>query len=149
MSYLDLLGLATNPPAPPTGYLRLTASTDGNFYLTDDAGLTVGPILFAPMIVPASTELTISSGVIAPGLMYHTVDTESDDASDDLDTITAPSSFPIFNLLILRPTNDARSVVVKHGTGNIILSGGVDITLDDETDHILLFYDGTQWVNLQ
>ncbi len=52
-------------------------------------------------------------------------------------------------MLILRPNNDARSVVIKHNTGNIILSGGADITLDDITDHILLFYDGTQWVNLQ
>ncbi len=149
MSYLDLLGLAADPPAAPTGYLRFTASTDGNFYLTDDAGLTVGPILFAPMIVPASTELTISSGVIAPGLMYHTVDTESDAASDDLDTITAPTAFPVFNMLILRPADDARTIVVKHGIDNIVLSGGADITLDDVTDHLLLFYDVTQWVNLQ
>jgi hypothetical protein len=81
--------------------------------------------------------------------MYHTVDTESDAASDDLDTITAPIAWPIFNLLILRPENDARTVVIKHGTGNIVLSGGADITLDDVTDHVMLLYDGTQWVNLQ
>lgn len=149
MSYLDLVKQASNPPAPAAGDLRVIAKTDGSIHFTDENGVTVGPITFSPFIIPDQTELTIASGVITPTNMHHSVDTESDAASDDLDTITAPASFPIFNMLILRPNNDARSVVIKHNVGNIILSGGADITLDDLTDHILLFYDGTQWVNLQ
>lgn len=149
MSYVDLRKQAGDPPAAPVGFLRVIAKTDGSIHFTDEDGITVGPVLFAPTIVPAATELTIASGVITPTAMHHSVDTQSDDPSDELDTITAPTSFPIFNLLILRPEDDARSVVIKHGTGNIVLSGGADITLDDITDHILLFYDGTQWVNLQ
>lgn len=149
MSYLDLVKQSSNPPAPVAGDLRVTANTDGSTHFTDEDGVTVGPVLFSPIIIPAQTELTIASGVITPTNMYHSVDTESDAASDDLDTITAPTSFPIFNLIILRPADDARDIVVKHNVGNIILSGSADITLDDITDHILLFYDGTQWVNLQ
>jgi hypothetical protein len=149
MSYVDLRKQAGNPPAAPTGFLRVVAKIDGSIHFTDEDGVTVGPVLFAPMIIPAATELTIATGVITPTTMHHAVDTESDAASDELDTITAPTSFPIFNLLILRPEDDARSVVIKHNVGNIILSGSADITLDDITDHILLFYDGTQWVNLQ
>lgn len=149
MSFLDMRKQASNPAAPSANFLRVIAKTDGSIHFTDEDGVTVGPILFAPMIIPAATELTIATGVIAPTTMHHSVDTESDAASDELDTITAPTSFPIFNLLILRPEDDARSVVIKHNVGNIILSGGADITLDDITDHILLFYDGTQWVNLQ
>lgn len=149
MSYLDLKKQAGNPTAAPTDFLRVVAKTDGSIHFTDEDGVTVGPVLFAPMIIPAATELTIATGVIVPIAMHHTVDTESDAASDDLDTITAPTTFPIFNMLIIRPADDARSIVVKHNTGNIVLSGGADITLDDITDHLLLFYDGTQWVNLQ
>lgn len=149
MSYVDLSKQSADAPAAPAGYLRIQAKTDGSIHFVDEAGLRVGPVLFAPMIIPAATELTIGTGEITPTGMHHTVDTESDAASDDLDTIVAPIAFPLFNLLILRPADDARSVVVKHGTGNIILSGGADVTLDDLSDHILLFYDGTQWVNLQ
>lgn len=149
MSYLDMVKQSSNPPAPATGDLRVTARTDGSIWFTDEDGVSVGPILFIPLIIPAQTELTIASGVVAPTSTHHSIDTESDAASDDLDTITAPVAFPIFNMLILRPADDARSVVIKHGTGNIVLSGAADITLDDITDHILLFYDGTQWVNLQ
>lgn len=149
MSYLDLNKQSSDAPAAPAGYLRIQAKTDGSIHFVDENGLRVGPVLFAPLIVPAATELTIGTGEITPTVMHHTVDTESDAASDDLDTITAPTAFPIFNILIIRPADDARSVVVKHNTGNIVLSGGADITLDDLTDHILLFYDGTQWVNLQ
>lgn len=148
MSYLDLVKQSAAPPVPAAGDLRITARTDGSIYFTDENGVTVGPVTFTPFIIPTQTELTIATGVITPTNMHHSVDTESDAASDDLDTITAPTSFPIFNMLIIRPADDARSVVVKHNTGNIILSGGADITLDDITDHILLFYDGTQWVNL-
>lgn len=149
MSYLDMVKQSSNPPAPAAGDLRITARTDGSIHFTDEDGVSVGPVAFFPLIIPTQTELTIAAGVIAPTNMHHSVDTESDAASDDLDTITAPASFPLFNLLIIRPADDARSVVVKHNTGNIILVGGADITLDDITDHLLLFYDGTQWVNLQ
>lgn len=148
MSYIDLVEQSSQG-TPPTGFLRVFAKTDGSLHFVNDSGVEVGPIQFSPLIIPDQTELTISSGVITPTNMHHSVDTESDAASDDLDTITAPASFPLFNLLIIRPADDARSVVVKHNVGNIILSGGADITLDDVTDHLLLFYDGTQWVDLQ
>ncbi len=149
MSYIDLAELGSQPGTPPTAYLRIYASTDGSLHFVDDNGTFIGPLLFAPLVIPAQTELTIATGVVTPTGMHHSVDTEADAASDDLDTITAPTSYPFFNMLIIRPADDARSIVVKHNTGNIILSGGADITLDDLTDHILLFYDGTQWVNLQ
>jgi hypothetical protein len=95
-----------------------------------------------------STELTIVSGVIAPTGAYHTVDTESNGASDDLDTINA-TNFNTGDILILRPENDARTVVLKHGTGNLKLTGG-DITLDDEFDTAMLLYDSVlgKWIKV-
>lgn len=64
----------------------------------------------------ASTELTISSGAITISRRMHTVDTEGEIASDDLDTINGGNEG---QTVILRAANDARTVVIKHNTGNI------------------------------
>ena len=87
----------------------------------------------------ASSELTISSGEIGVSRFFHRVDTENDDASDELDTINGTT----IHIVVLRPESDARTVVVKHGTGNIWLKGKVDISLDDIEDGLLLCYDTT------
>ena len=89
-----------------------------------------------------AVELTISSGAVTRTQVYHTIDTESDAASDDLDTINGGAEG---DLLIIRAEDSARTVVVKTGTGNIVLSGGVDVTLDDDTDHLALIFNGTNW----
>lgn len=91
----------------------------------------------------AATELTISTGAITVTQSHHTVDTESDAASDDLATITAAGDAG--NVLILKAAHDARSVVLKHGTGNLNCIGNADITLDDIHDLVLAIYDGTNW----
>ena len=54
-------------------------------------------------------------------------------------------------LIIIRPQNDARTVVVKNGTGNIVCGKtGGDVTLDDETDTFMAIYDTTltKWLEL-
>lgn len=86
------------------------------------------------------SELTIASGAIATTGKFHTVDTQSDAASDDLDTVTGVANG---ELVLLRPASAARTVVVKHGTGNIKCPQGVDISLAEATDHVLLIGDGT------
>lgn len=87
----------------------------------------------------AETELTIATGAITVTQTVHTVDTEADAASDDLDTINGLSDG---QQVILRPANDARSVVVKHNTGNILCVGNADFTLDDQHDFVVGFYVG-------
>lgn len=80
---------------------------------------------------PIQAELTIATGAITVTGTFHLVDTESDAASDDLDTIngTMDGSF-----IILHPANDARTIVIKHDTGNVSCVGQADITLDDIED---------------
>ncbi len=95
--------------------------------------------------VDDTTELTIAAGVITITQSYHRVDTQGDAASDDLDTINGGV---IGRLLFIRPEDGARTVVVKHNTGNIWLLGKVDVSLDDVNDHILLIYDGTKWCSV-
>jgi hypothetical protein len=91
----------------------------------------------------APTELTIATGAITVTQSFHTVDTESDAASDDLDTVTAAGTSG--EVVILKAENAARSVVLKHGTGNLNCVGNADITLDDAHDFALGIYDGTNW----
>ena len=88
------------------------------------------------------SELTISGGSVTITGTRHTIDTQDDAASDELDTISGGVEGMI---IALRAANDARTVVVKHNTGNIWLQGKADINLDDLEDGLLLVYDGTKW----
>jgi hypothetical protein len=85
----------------------------------------------------AST-LTIATGAITATDSFHMVDTESSAATDDLDTINGGVSG---YQLVLRILTDARNVVIKHNTGNILTPDGEDITLDTNEEIITLVYD--------
>lgn len=95
----------------------------------------------------SSTELTIATGVVTVNANWYRVDTEGDAASDDLDTITNGAEVRDGFLLFLRAENAARTVVVKHNTGNILCMNGVDQSLDDSHDIAVLVYDSnlTKW----
>jgi len=91
---------------------------------------------FTKISTSRGTELTISSGAITASSSYHPVDTESDAATDDLDTINGGIDGM---RLILRAASSSRTVVLKDGTGNLYLSS--DISLDSAQDTIELMYD--------
>ena len=112
-------------------------------------GIMLDPVngLTAPglVITESSTELTIASGVITVTASSHFVDTESDAASDDLDTINGGTAG---KTLILRASNSARTVVCKDAGGNLSLAG--DFSLDHVDDRLVLIYDDndSQWLEL-
>lgn len=88
--------------------------------------------------------LTIASGVITVTASAHPVLNQSAAASDDLDTISGGT---IGDTLMLFANDDAQTVVVKHGTGNIFLDSALDKSLDNSKDVISLYNrDGTNWV---
>lgn len=91
----------------------------------------------------AASELTIVTGEVTKTQSHHKIDTQDDDPSDDLDTINGGAEGEV---LLIRAADDARTVVVKHGTGNIINPNGLDSTLDDGDDYLLLINDGTNWI---
>lgn len=130
---IDLTGATYN-----TSAIKLGGNLDANSYaLTQLKGL-----LFA-----SATELTMdTNGAITVTQMVHTVDTFENAASDNLDTINGGTTV---GLIIIRPAHGDRTVVVRDGQGNIELQGGVDITLDVITDHMMLFWDTTnsKWVD--
>jgi hypothetical protein len=96
-------------------------------------------------VTPRTSELTIAAGVITATGSYHSVDTEADAASDDLDTINGGVDGM---RLVLRASDSGRTVVVKDATGNIQCGG--DRSLDNIQDTMELIYDGVQtaWLEI-
>jgi len=116
-------------------------------YSTYAGTITLLPESINALIVELedTTELTIAAGVVTVTQSYHRIDTQDDDPSDDLVTINGGVTG---RLLVIRPEDDGRTVVVKHNTGNIWLLGGADVSLDDVNDHLMLVYDGSMWCSL-
>jgi len=123
----------------------ITADT-GAVYIAGTDGLQVDNTAdIEELRVYDDTELTINAGVITRTQTYHRVDTESDDPTDDLVTINGGAEGDI---LVIHPEDDARTIVVKHNTGNIWLIGEADISLEDAEDHLILIYDGAMWCSI-
>jgi len=90
----------------------------------------------------AAVELTISAGTVARSYYHHTIDTQSDAATDDLDTVNGGEEG---QFLFLRPASGDRTVVLKHNTGNIWSPHGMDLSLEDADDYAFLVYSGSKW----
>lgn len=130
---------ASRPSYAVLGTVWLDTDTNA-LYLYDgsaDIPITLGGV---------RSELTIATGAITPTLAGTiVVDTEGDAASDDLDTITA-TNMNDGDIIILKAADDARTVVVKNGTGNIACNA--DFSLDNSLDRIMLQWDSgnSSWV---
>lgn len=117
---------------------KIKQKNDADFKLVDASDLEFD-----------SAAKTIATGAITQSddAIWNIVDTEGAAASDDLATITRATLGP--NMIIISPANGARTVVIKHGTGNILCVNNADITLDDIHDFAILAYDGsTNWYAL-
>jgi len=90
----------------------------------------------------ASAELTIATGVITATQTLHSVDTQSEGPSDDLDTITPDTDL---NILYLKSENVSRVVTLKHGIGNLLLPDGNDIVMTFNINYPFIF-DGSNWI---
>jgi len=118
---------------PKTWAAEVLTSADLNLYVRDNQNY-----LKTVVGLGAPVELTIAAGVVTKTKSYHTIDTQGDDPSDDLDTINGGSDGDV---IYIQAADAARTVVVKHNTGNIYC--GVDITLDDIYKIVILIYDDT------
>lgn len=116
---------------------QFSVSKDGDVVML--GGLTLSGFVSTA----APTELTIATGAVTATKSYHTVDTEADAASDDLDTISGGVAGA---MLVITAADSARSVVAKDGTGNLLLSG--DFTMDNAEDTLTLLYNGSNWLEL-
>lgn len=97
----------------------------------------------------AASEVTIASGAVTVSGNFHTVDTQSNAATDDLDTITPAANMENGTLLLLLPASGSRTPTLKHGTGNIVLQGGMSCSLFEARSSILLVLTaGPAWVEI-
>lgn len=97
-----------------------------------------------------SDELTIASGSVTPNRSHHTVDTESDAASDDLANVVT-TNMATDAILILRAAHTDRSVVLKHaatGDGELYNAYDADITLDDTDKTVIYQRRGADWYEI-
>jgi len=124
-------------PAPVT----VTGAT----ILSSTLGVSGDITTSARLILGGESELTIATGVITITGSIHMVDTEGDASTDDLDTI---SGFADGGLLVLRAIDDTHTVVLKDGTGNLLLAG--DFSLTHRADSIILGFTArlNQWYEI-
>lgn len=111
------------------------AATNDNTAATAGNSLQIGGY-------PGQESLIIAAGVIVlrdARVSIIRVNTEASAPTDDLDTITGPGIDG--QTITLKTTASSRDVTVKHGTGNIRLSGGVDFTLALVNSKITLQWD--------
>ncbi|KKL70385.1 hypothetical protein LCGC14_2105420, partial [marine sediment metagenome] len=99
-----------------------------------------------------SSELTISAGgAITPTRSHHTVDTASDDATDNLDEM-AVSGTSEGGLVLLRPEHTDRIIVCRHnegGTTNPLINASADAFSMISTEHYICYQRvGTQWIEV-
>ncbi len=124
----------------------LTVATGGLTVTAGGVGITSGDLTLTAgkLGLRASQEITLLTGgtVAISGGNHFRVDTFSDAGTDDLDSITGSVET---DLIVLRAENVARVVTVKDGTGNIQLNDG-DYALDDANSVLVLFYNGTNWI---
>jgi hypothetical protein len=121
-------------PISSSGMLRHAVDTEANFN-----DMLNGEQPFDRMLFTDPTELAITGGVLAAtSLAVHTVAAQSG-TSDDLDTIPA-----VNNTFLFLKAKATHSIALKHGTGNISSSGGIDVLLSGNRI-ALLICQGSQW----
>jgi len=133
---------------PVTGYLSNAARTEGEMKTAlEDVRDVVAELLGGSI----ETELTIATGSVTPTGAVHSIDTESDAASDDLANIVQTNQ-PDGRLLLIHANDGARDVVLKHsagGAGQMILQGAADFTLDTTDKWVLFKRTGTNWEEIE
>ena len=91
----------------------------------------------------AATTLYISGGIVTANHSVHAIDTEAAGASDDVSQILGG---PDGAILTVYAANSARTVVLKDGTGNLLLSG--DFSLTHVDDVCILAKSGSNWLEI-
>lgn len=126
--------------------LTMKVSPNGStFYSAIIIDKDDGRSRFLGLGTTAAATLTIAAGVVTVTQTAHKIDTEAAAASDDLVTVNGGYEGA---LIILEAANDARTVVLKHNTGNIFNASGADVSLDNYGDTWMGRYDGSKWLQL-
>jgi hypothetical protein len=122
---------------------RITrANALANVMYTNVANTVTAATTFDGAVILTRATATIAAGVVTAVGGAMVIDTEAAAATDDLDTLSGGATGQI---MILQSANSARDVTVKHGTGNIYLTGRVDFTLTGTRDKLVLMCVSPEW----
>lgn len=135
---------------PAASYLSNAARTEGEYKQAHEDHLAGTKQI--PGAGVAELTATIASGSITPagsgGVVV--IDTEAAAATDDLTNI-ATTNYPDGSFILIRNSNAARFVVVKHlagGAGQMNLDGSGEYTLDDTKKWLLLQRRSADWYEI-
>jgi hypothetical protein len=107
---------------------------------TDNVSMAIASSGFTHLELANSEEVTISGGAITVTQTFHRVDT-SGPATENLDTINFLGSPTDGQILVIRPQDAGRTIVVRHGFGNIQIHGSTNITLDEQYSALILVHN--------
>lgn len=97
-----------------------------------------------PLFRTTSLNATIVTGTLWVGSTLMNILTEASASTDDLDTLYGGG---IGSVAVLKASDTDDTVVVKHATGNLMLAGAADYSLDDNVKTITVERktDGNWW----
>ena len=121
---------------PKTWAAEVLTSTDMNAQVRDNINY-----LKLNIALDTAVELTIASGAVTKTYSHHTITVQSG-VTDDLDTISGGAQGEV---ILIRATDGAKTIILKHNTGNIWNPSTEDVTLDDADDYAVLVYSGSKW----
>ena len=124
---------------PKTWTAEVLTSADMNIEFRDNLNF-----LKANIALETAVELTIATGAVTKTQTFHKIDTEYGTSSDDLDTINGGSEGEV---LIICACYGGHTVIVKNGTGNIVLQA--DYSLDTKDKILVLVYYNSKWQQLR
>lgn len=142
----DVVGLTPGTELTTEPLLNLLLSALSDLTITDvrmRGSLSLSGE-YARTIASGAIDIRQSTGSRTQRHSSAAVDTESAAATDDLDTISGGIDGQI---LVLRATDATHTVVVKNGTGNIVLPA--DVSLDSNDALLILWYNSTlsKWLS--
>jgi pectate lyase len=122
--------------------------SDEGLIQTEDTGVISFPYGLA---VPRNGTRAISSGAVTLNNSFHTVAPESGNA-DDLTTITFAGGATDGQRVVLMNSSSGNTITLKHGTGNIELTGGTDVSIaggNGEAVELMWAAFRSRWVQLK
>jgi hypothetical protein len=121
---------------------------------TDDSSGGASLLCIEELMFDNAEPISMVGTTIFPTHAYHKIFVSGlyVSGTQDLIRIEPDTSVGCAQVLIIRPAEfglyATYSIRVRHAVGNIWLSGKADIILDEQTDHLLLIYNGSYWCEM-
>jgi hypothetical protein len=145
------IAFGTARTAEPSGYDEGDLWYDGTLErLSFGTSIATHGVTAASRYFGGETEtsgITIATGVATITRGRAQVSAEGGPGADTLDTLNSTPQAQQGDIVVLSATS-GHTITVSHGSGNILLDGAANKTLDSTSDTLMLMWDGSNWVQL-